>query len=107
VKIILGGASSTADLRDMSTLIGDRDETTTSGTRSETGGVSTQHSIRRVPVMPPGILRTLPFGLAVTLLRAAQPVITDLRPWTRRQDGRILVADRAMVEATLRQTSME
>jgi type IV secretory pathway TraG/TraD family ATPase VirD4 len=107
VKVILGGASSTADLRDMSTLIGDRDETTISGTRSETGGVSTQHSIRRVPVMPPEILRTLPFGIAVTLLRAAQPVITDLRPWTRRQDGRILVADRAMVEATLRQTSME
>ena len=48
VKIILGGASSTSDLRDISTLIGERDETTTSDTHSETGGLSTQRSISRV-----------------------------------------------------------
>jgi type IV secretory pathway TraG/TraD family ATPase VirD4 len=102
VKIILGGASSTSDLRDISTLIGERDETTTSHTRSETGGLSTQHSIRRVPIMPPETIRTLPFGTAITLLRATQPIITNLKTWTNRKDGHELKSQRTAVEQLLR-----
>ncbi|MDR1426422.1 MAG: TraM recognition domain-containing protein [Bifidobacteriaceae bacterium] len=102
VKIILGGASSPADLRDISTLIGERDETTVSDTRSETGGLSTQRSIRRVPIMPPEAIRTLPFGTGVTLLRSTRPIITDLRPWPKRPDGKQLAEDRAGVERQLR-----
>jgi type IV secretory pathway TraG/TraD family ATPase VirD4 len=102
VKIILGGASSTSDLRDISTLIGERDETTTSDTHSETGGLSTQRSIRRVPIMPPETIRTLPFGTGVTLLRSTRPIVTDLRPWTARSDGRRLREMRAAVETDLR-----
>jgi type IV secretory pathway TraG/TraD family ATPase VirD4 len=102
VKVILGGASSTSDLRDLSTLIGDRDETTVADTRTDHGGISTQRSIRRVPVMPPEAIRTLPFGTAVTLLRSTRPIITDLRPWTARADAKRLRADRASVEALLR-----
>jgi len=101
VKIILGGASSPSDLRDIATLIGERDETTTSDTRSETGGLSTQSSIRRVPIMPPETIRTLPFGVGVTLLRSTRPIITDLRPWTTRPDHTALAADRAAIEAAL------
>jgi len=102
VKIILGGASSTADLRDISTLIGERDETTTSDTRSEYGGLSTQRSIRRVPIVPPEIIRTLPFGTGVTLLRSTRPIITDLRAWTSRCDSKELAQDRKEIEALLR-----
>ncbi|MDR2566725.1 MAG: TraM recognition domain-containing protein [Bifidobacteriaceae bacterium] len=102
VKIILGGASSPADLRDISTLIGERDEAVTSDTRSETGGLSTQRSIRRVPIMPPEAIRTLPFGTGVVLLRSARPIIADLRPWPSRKDGKHLAADRAQVEGDLR-----
>ncbi|MDR1513259.1 MAG: TraM recognition domain-containing protein [Propionibacteriaceae bacterium] len=102
VKVILGGASSTSDLRDLSTLIGERDETTVSGTRTDNGSLSTQRSIRRVAVMPPEAIRTLPFGTGITLLRSAPPIITDLRAWTARPDGRRLAADRAAVEARLR-----
>jgi type IV secretory pathway TraG/TraD family ATPase VirD4 len=101
VKIILGGASSTGDLRDMSTLIGDRDETTTSDTISEQGFTSTQRSVRRVPIMPPEVIRTLPFGTGVTLLRSARPIITDLQRWTTRDDGARLMSDRTGVEALL------
>ena len=101
VKIILGGASSTSDLRDISTLIGERDETTTSDTRSETGGLSTQRSIRRVPIMPPETIRTLLFGTGITLLRSTRPIITDLRAWTKRKDGKQLSTDRANVERQL------
>jgi len=102
VKIILGGASSPTDLRDISTLIGERDETTTSDTISEQGFTTTQRSIRRVPVMPPEAIRTLPFGTSVTLLRSARPIITDLRPWTRRPDADQLTSDRQVIEAALR-----
>jgi len=101
VKIILGGASSPSDLRDISTLIGERDETTASDTRSEYGGLSTQTSIRRVPIMPPETIRTLPFGVGVILLRSARPIIADLRPWTARENGRQLSQQRASVEALL------
>jgi type IV secretory pathway TraG/TraD family ATPase VirD4 len=107
VKIILGGASSTSDLRDISTLIGERDETTTSDTHSETGGLSTQRSIRRVPVMPPETIRTLPFGTGVTLLRSARPIITNLRAWPHRSDGNRLGAERSAVERQLRVSKLQ
>ena len=101
VKIILGGASSPSDLRDISTLIGERDETTASDTRSEYGGLSTQMSIRRVSIMPPEVIRTLPFGVGVILLRSARPLITDLRPWPKRANGKQLTAEKTEVEALL------
>jgi hypothetical protein len=51
--------------------------------------------------MPPEVIRTLPFGAGVTLLRATRPIITSLRPWTARPDGKQLAADRAQVEGEL------
>ena len=102
VKIILGGASNSRDLQDLSTLIGDRDEQTDSVSTDQYGGRSSQRSLRRVPVMPPNILRTLPFGTSVTMLRTARPIITDLRPWTARADARQLQQQRSNLENQLR-----
>ena len=102
VKVILGGESNSRDLQDLSTLIGERDETTDSTTTDATGGRSHQRSIRRVPILPPDALRTMPFGLGTILLRAAPPIVTDLRPWTGRADANQLTADRRQVEQTLR-----
>ena len=102
VKIILGGASNSRDLQDLSTLIGDRDEQTDSVSTDQYGGHSSQRSLRRVPVMPPNILRTLPFGTSVTMLRTARPIITDLRPWTARADARQLQQERSNLEEQLR-----
>ena len=51
--------------------------------------------------MPPDRIRTLPFGTAVTMLRSAPPIITDLRAWTKRDDGERLKADRIEIEALL------
>ena len=101
VKIVLGGASNSRDLQDLSTLIGDRDEYTDSSTVGDYGSRSNQRSVRRVPIMAPDRIRTLPFGTAVTLLRAAPPIITDLRPWPARPDGRQLAADRKQIEEQL------
>ncbi|WP_345750908.1 type IV secretory system conjugative DNA transfer family protein [Microbacterium rhizophilus] len=102
VKIILGGASNSRDLQDLSTLIGDRDEITDSVTIGDHGSRSSQRSIRRVPVLPPDILRTMPFGLGVVLLRTARPIITDLRPWPKRPESDQLTAGRRDIEALLR-----
>ena len=102
VKIVLGGGSNSRDLQDLSALIGDRDDTTTSTTVDAHGARSTQRSIRRVPVMAPDVLRTLPFGTAVTLLRTTRPIVTTLRPWTKRPDAQLLTDQRADVETQLR-----
>lgn len=103
VKIILGGASNSKDLHDLSTLIGERDETTDSTTIGDHGSRSAQRSIRRVQVMPPDTIRRLPFGTGLVLLRSASPIVTRLRRWTERADATQLRDDRATVEADLQQ----
>ncbi|MDO5699288.1 MAG: TraM recognition domain-containing protein [Dermatophilus congolensis] len=102
VKIILGGASSSRDLQDLSTLIGERDEYTDSVTLGDRGTRSNQRSVRRVPILPPDRIRTLPFGTGITLLRSAPPIVTDLRAWPDRPDAAQLRGDRAELEALLR-----
>jgi type IV secretory pathway TraG/TraD family ATPase VirD4 len=102
VKIILGGASHSRDLQDLSTLIGERDESTDSTTIDAGGGRSHQRSVRRVAILPPDALRTMPFGLGTVLLRAAPPIITNLRPWTGRRDAATLTQQRRQVEQTIR-----
>src|SRR5699024_1128165 len=79
VKFILGGASNSTALQDLSPLIGERDEFTDSVTLGDHGTRSNQRSVRRIAIFPPDRLRRLPFGTAVTLLRAAPPIVTDLR----------------------------
>ncbi|MGO1173972.1 MAG: type IV secretory system conjugative DNA transfer family protein [Actinomycetaceae bacterium] len=102
VKIILGGASNSKDLQDLSSLIGERDEYTDSVTLGDHGTRQNQRSVRRVSIFPPDRLRTLPFGTAVTLLRAAPPIVTDLTPWPARPDAAQLKTDRGEIEALLR-----
>lgn len=100
-KVILGGASNSRDLQDLSSLVGERDEYTDSVTLGDHGSRSNQRSVRRIPILPPDRIRTMPFGTAVTLLRTSPPVITDLRAWPDRPDGTRLKADRAELEAVL------
>lgn len=102
VKLILGGASNARDLQDLPTLIGERDEYTDSTTIGDHGTRSNQRSIRRVPILPPDRIRTLPFGTGVTLLRSAPPIITDLHPWPKRPDAGQLKNDRRDLETLLR-----
>jgi hypothetical protein len=101
VKIILGGASNSRDLQDLATLIGERDDYTDSVTLGDHGTRSNQRSVRRVPILPPDRIRTLPFGTGVILLRSTPPIITDLHPWPKRPDAPQLHADRASIETLL------
>lgn len=104
VKVILGGASNSRDLQDLSTLVGERDEYTDSVTLGDHGTRSNQRSVRRVPIFPPDRIRRLPFGTGIVLLRSAPPLVTDLHPWPKRPDAARLTADRAEIEALLRRT---
>ncbi len=101
VKLILGGTSSAKDLQDLSALIGERDEKTDTVSVGDYGSRSLQRSVRRVPVMPPEVIRTLPFSTALVLLRSAPPLVTDLRAWTDRKDAELLREQRREVEKTL------
>ena len=101
VKLILGGASNSRDLQDLTALIGERDEYTDSVTLGDHGTRSNQRSVRRVPILPPDRIRTLPFGTGVTLLRSAPPIITDLTAWPTRPDAEALKRDRARLEQLL------
>jgi type IV secretion system protein VirD4 len=84
VKVILGGASASRDLQELSVLIGERDEQTDTISVGDYGSRSLQRSTRRVPIMPPERIRTLPFGTGLILLRNAPPIVTTLRRWTNR-----------------------
>lgn len=84
VKVILGGASASKDLQELSVLIGERDERTESVSIGDYGSRSIQRSTRRVAVMPPERIRTLPFGTGLVLLRSAPPIVAELRRWTTR-----------------------
>ncbi|MFA7498078.1 MAG: type VI secretion protein, partial [Leucobacter sp.] len=64
---------------------------------------SNQRSIRRVPILPPDRLRTLPFGTGITMLRSAPPIVTNLRSWATRDDAKTLRADRTEIETLLQQ----
>jgi type IV secretion system protein VirD4 len=102
VKVVLGGLAKMRDLDDISRLLGDTDQPTHTISRGRTGDRSTATSQRQLPVLPPALLRTLPFGTAVLLLRQARPAVIDLDPWTRRPDAPTLRTGQAQAEAAIR-----
>lgn len=102
MKIILGGGSNAKDLQDLASLFGERDEDTDSVSADQYGGRSLQRSVRRVPILPPDLLRSLPFGTGIVVLRSARPILADLRAWPTRNDASDLTADRAATEAVIR-----
>ncbi|MFT4233834.1 MAG: TraM recognition domain-containing protein [Microbacterium sp.] len=103
VKVILGGMSNESDLREWSGLIGERDETQVQVSHGTRGALdrSESWSVRRVPILAPSDLRTLPMGKAVLLLRSAPAIMLDLRAWTRRSDAGRLRADVSNLESAI------
>ena len=71
-------------------------------TLGDHGTRSNQRSIRRVPILPPDRIRTLPFGTGIAMLRSAPPIVTDLRAWPTRPDAAQLRSDRDELETLLR-----
>ena len=99
VKIILGGLAKFRDLDDVARLLGEVDELTETRSRGRGGERSISTSVRLVPVMPAAVLRTLPFGTGVLLLRQTRPVVIDLCGWPARPDAPQLITGQGAVEA--------
>lgn len=98
VKIILGGGSNARDLKELSELMGQRDEHTMSVSHGPDGRRSSSTQQRRIEILGPDAIRSLPFGTALVLLRATRPIVVDMARWADRPDGRQLVADKAEIE---------
>ena len=106
IKLILGGADDADDCRDLSALIGERDDWYATTNRSSHAlaidtGATTSTSLRKIPILPPDAIRTIPFGSAVMLLSQADPLPLRMRPWTARPDAAALTAQQADLEDQL------
>ena len=106
IKLILGGADDADDCRDLSALIGERDDWYATNSHSSHAlaidtKATTSTSLRKVPILPPDAIRSIPFGSAVMLLSQADPIPLRMRPWTTRPDATRIAAQQATVEAQL------
>lgn len=99
VKLVLGGLGKYRDLDDVARLLGEIDELTQTHNRGRHGERSSSTSVRQVPVMPASLLRTLPFGTGVLLLRQSRPAVVDLTAWPDRPDATTLTTGKAAIEA--------
>jgi type IV secretion system protein VirD4 len=105
VKVVLGGSANADDLADISRLVGDRDVTEWShSTSNGPGGRSISAQTRQRPILEPSQIRRIGIGHGLLLLRAAQPIMLTLSPWTARPDARALQADRQVFEKAMRAT---
>ncbi|WP_202868128.1 type IV secretory system conjugative DNA transfer family protein [Kribbella sindirgiensis] len=87
LRLILGGSAQPRDLQDLAAVCGERDEEIRNWSRGPDGGRTTSTSTRRIPILPPDVIRTLPFGTGVLLARTAPPILLTMTPWTGRPDA--------------------
>ncbi|MDX3002023.1 TraM recognition domain-containing protein [Kribbella solani] len=87
LRLILGGSAQPRDLQDLAAVCGERDEEIRNWSRGPDGGRTTSTSTRRIPILPPDVIRTLPFGTGVLLARTAPPILLTMTPWTDRADA--------------------
>ncbi|MEU0095612.1 TraM recognition domain-containing protein [Kribbella sp. NPDC006257] len=87
LRLILGGSAQPRDLQDLAAVCGERDEEIRNWSRGPDGGRTTSTSTRRIPILPPDVIRTLPFGTGILLARTAPPILLNMTPWTARADA--------------------
>lgn len=105
-KLILGGSGNADDLRDLSALIGTREEKRPQESWGPDGRKSVSYSLSDRPILEPGQLRTLPFGNGVLLLRSAPPILLRLARWVDRPDADELHAAKKRLELTIGQAAL-
>ncbi|GAA1713411.1 hypothetical protein GCM10009745_72150 [Kribbella yunnanensis] len=87
LRLILGGSAQPRDLQDLAAVCGERDEEVRNWSRDPNGARTTSTTTRRLPILPPDIIRTLPFGTGILLARTAPPILLNMTPWTARPDA--------------------
>ena len=106
VKLVLGGTDTGDDVRDLSALIGERDDYYATVSRSALSlaydaKATESGSLRRIPILPPEAIRTIPLGSALMLQSQAEPMPLRMRAWFNRPDANTLKAQEALVEADM------
>ncbi|MEV0283495.1 TraM recognition domain-containing protein [Kribbella sp. NPDC050820] len=87
LRLILGGSAQPRDLQDLAAVCGERDEEVRNWSRGADGARTISTSTRRIPILPPDVIRTLPFGTGILLARTAPPILLNMTPWTDRRDA--------------------
>lgn len=108
VTLILGG-SSTKDLQDLSSLIGDYVDVDTSTTDHEGGGRSTSTSSRRRPVLELSTIREMKESWALMLVPRSKPIALRMTSWGdagTRRDSKKLRQGKQKVEEMLQQAAI-
>ncbi|MEU4193605.1 TraM recognition domain-containing protein [Kribbella sp. NPDC026611] len=87
LRLILGGSAQPRDLQDLAAVCGDRDEEIRNWSRGPDGKRTISTSTRRIPILPPDVIRTLPLGTGILLARTARPILLNMIPWPARSDA--------------------
>jgi type IV secretion system protein VirD4 len=98
-KVMLGGSSDIAFLKDMESLLGQRDVTRRSRTYAE-AGTSEQIGLEHQAVVTVGEMRRMPQRLGLLSYRGRRPILLDLHAWTDRRDAKHIRAGKAETEAS-------
>jgi type IV secretory pathway TraG/TraD family ATPase VirD4 len=91
-KVLLGGASNVAHLRDVEALLGFRDRRRTQRSWSQKAGMNTSELQDRVPLMTTDEIRRLPQDIGLLAYRNRRGVLLDLTAWDQRRDARTIQA---------------
>lgn len=96
IRIVMGGSGYVNDLDEISRLLGEVDEKQKSVSKGQ-GGRSVSFSKQKRRVMSIDELRTLEFGTALVIARAARPVEAKLLPYFKRKDAKQISAGQKRV----------
>ncbi len=96
IRVVMGGSGYVNDLDEISRLLGEVDEKQKSVSQGA-GGRSVSYSKQKRRVMSVDELRTLEFGTALVIARAARPVEIKLTPYFKRKDAKEIAAGQARV----------
>lgn len=106
VKLLLGGAGDTDDLRSFSDLLGPRYVKRTSESLSEQG-LSWNQNETQQPLISIDELRRLPDGLGVMTGKNGRPILLDVGRWVDRKDGDEIGSAKRATEAEQQQVLKE
>jgi len=102
-KVLLGGASHVAHLRDIEALLGTRDARRTERSwNTEQHGHHTSERQDRLPLMSVDEIRRMPETLGLLAYRNRRGVLLDLAGWDARHDAKAIQHGKASTEAEQR-----
>ncbi len=85
-KVLLSGVSDPVTLQQLSGLVGDGQEASSSVTKDSGGALSTTESLATRPLAPADALRRIPPGHGLLLYGHLPPARLELRPWFEDRD---------------------